>query len=196
LNKKNLIYISRCLSATVGRLRRARARRRCTLLLAGALLLVGCAGYSGSGLQPGVSTLADVLALMGSPTLAWRDADGSEQLAFARGPAGTQTFMVFIAPDGRLRARQGVLDSEHFARIVAGRSNQDAVLRLIGPPVAQWTAYFPARNELVWEWRFCDSWNQVARFSVLFDATTGIVRTTQQQQELAGFDGVAPFCGH
>ena len=189
MNKKTLMYLSRCVSAIVARVGRA-------LPLAAVLVLVGCAGYSGSGLQPGVATLADVLALMGCPALAWRDADGSEQLAFPRGPAGTQTFMVFIAPDGRLRARKGVLDTEHFARIEAGRSNQDAVLRLIGPPVAHWTAYFPARNELVWEWRFCDSWNQVARFAVLFDATTGIVRTTQQHQELAGFDGVAPFCGH
>lgn len=169
--------------------------RRAAFLFA-TFLLAGCAAYSGRGLQPGVATLADVLALMGRPALAWRDADGSEQLAFPRGPAGTQTFMVFISPEGRLRHKEGVLDIEHFARIEAGKSTQETVLRLIGPPVPQWTSFFPARNELVWEWRFCDSWNQLARFAVLFEATTGIVRTTYQQQELAGFDGVAPFCGH
>ncbi len=169
---------------------------RCAALFLGTVLLSACAGYSGSGLQPGVATLADVLALMGHPALVWRNPDGSEQLAFPRGPAGTQTFMVFISPDGRLRAKEGVLDSAHFARIEAGKSNQEVVLRLIGPPVAPWTSYFPARNELVWEWRFCDSWNQLARFAVLFDATSGVVRTTQQRQELTGFDGVAPFCGH
>jgi hypothetical protein len=70
------------------------------------------------------------------------------------------------------------------------------VLRLLGPSQPQWTEYFKARDELVWEWRFCDSWNQVALFDVLFDATTGIVRTTYQRPDLMGRDGVAPFCGH
>jgi hypothetical protein len=48
----------------------------------------------------------------------------------------------------------------------------------------------------VWSWLFCDSWNQEAYFDVLFDGTTGIVRTTQQRQNLSGWDGVAPGCGH
>ena len=166
------------------------------LLLACTFLLAACAGYSGRGLQPGVATLPEIVATMGSPALRWKDADGSEQLAYPRGPAGSQTFMVFISPDGRLQRIEAVLDMEHFARIVPGKSDQDAVLRLIGPPVPQWTSYFKARNELVWEWQFCDSWNQLARFDVLFDATTGIVRTSYQRQALMGWDGVAPFCGH
>jgi hypothetical protein len=103
--------------------------------------------------------------------------------------------MVFIDPRGRLQRIEPVLDMEHFARIEPGKSDQESVLRLIGPPVPQWTSYFKARNELVWEWQFCDSWNQLARFDVLFDATTGIVRTSYQRQALMGFNGVAPWCG-
>ena len=30
----------------------------------------------------------------------------------------------------------------------------------------------------MWEWRYCDDWAEPARFSVLFDATSGKVRTT------------------
>ncbi|MEF8713007.1 MAG: hypothetical protein V5B39_05440 [Accumulibacter sp.] len=166
------------------------------LAVLGVSLLSACAGYRGWGLQPGVTTLPEVVATMGTPALRWKNADGSEQLAYPRGPAGTQTFMVFIAPDGRLQQIEAVLDMEHFARIEPGKSDQESVLRLIGPPAPQWTAYFKERDELVWEWQFCDAWNQLARFDVLFDATTGIVRTSYQRQALMGANGVAPFCGH
>jgi hypothetical protein len=91
---------------------------------------------------------------------------------------------------------ENVLEMGHFARIRSGRSDQPEVLRLLGPPTPHWTAYFKARDELVWEWRFCDSWNQLAFFDVLFDATTGIVRTTYQRPDYSGPDGVAPGCGH
>lgn len=160
------------------------------------VLLAACAGYSGSNLKLGSSTLPEVMASMGEPSLRWKDSDGGEQLAYPRGPAGTQTFMVFMGADGRLERIEGVLDMAHFSRIEPGKSDKAAVLRLLGPSQPQWTEYFKARDELVWEWRFCDSWNQVARFDVLFDATTGIVRTTYQRPDLMGRDGVAPFCGH
>lgn len=158
--------------------------------------LVACASYSGRGLVPGQSMLPDIIATMGEPAMRWKESDGRVQLAYPRGPAGVHTFMVFIAADGRLEGIRQVLDMSHFARIESGKSMQSDVLRLLGPSDSNGTAYFAARNELVWEWRFCDSWNQVARFAVLFDATTGVVRSTLQQPELSGWDGVAPACGH
>ena len=165
-------------------------------LVAGALVLSSCAGYSGSNLKPGVSTLAEVVASMGEPAVRWKDADGREQLAYPRGPEGIQTFMAFVGADGRLERIEGVLDMAHFARLEPGKSDQAAVLRLLGPSQPQWTQYFKARDELVWEWRFCDSWNQLALFDVLFDATTGIVRTSYQRSDLRGPGGVAPGCSH
>jgi hypothetical protein len=65
----------------------------------------------------------------------------------------------------------------HFARIQAGMTTDD-VLRTLGPPFRHWTVYFKARDELVWEWRYCDDWNEPARFNVLFDATSMRVRST------------------
>lgn len=173
-----------------------RSLQRYTLVVLASSLLSACAGYSGSGLTPGVATLSAVLATMGQPAMSWMDPDGSEQLAYPRGPAGSQTFMAFIAPDGRLQRIDGVLDMAHFARIEPGKSDQASVLRLLGPSEPRWTNYFQARDELVWEWRFCDGWNQLARFDVLFDASTGIVRTSYQRQDLMGWNGVAPYCGH
>jgi len=173
-------------------------RLRLTALLL-PLLLGACAGhfaaYSGTGLQAGVATREDVEAVMGNAVLRWQDADGSLQLAFPRGPLGLQTYMAYFGPDGRLQQIVNVLSSPHFASIRPGEDDQQRILRRLGPPNPQWTVYFEARDELVWEWRICDDWNRIARFNVLFDGHSGRVRSTLQQQELHGRDGVAPWCG-
>lgn len=157
-------------------------------------LLAGCSGYAGRGLQPGISSRDDVLAVMGQPAMRWKDADGSEQLAYPRGPDGPHTYMALIAPDGRLQRLENVLDQPWFARIAIGKSDQATVLRLLGPPTPAWTAYYPARDELVWEWLFCDEIGHLARFDVLFDGASGLVRNTMQREDLRGPDGVAPPC--
>lgn len=159
------------------------------------LSLSACAGFGGSDLRPGVSVLSDVVASMGVPAMRWKDPDGREQLAYPRGPAATQTFMAFVGPDGRLERIEKVLDMEHFSRIQSGKSDMTSVQRLLGPVPPQNVAYFKARDELVWSWLFCDSWSQEAFFDVLFDGTTGVVRTTQQRPNYIGWDGVVPACG-
>ena len=169
-----------------------RAWRRAFAAIAAALLVSACASYSGRGLEPGVATLADVVATMGEPAMRWRDEDGRVQLAYPRGPMGTQTFMAFIGADGRLERIEGVLDTRHFARIEAGKTDKAAVLRLLGPSQPQWTVYYEARDELAWEWRICDDWWTLAFFGVLFDGTTGVVRSTYQRPD----DRVNPFTGH
>ena len=145
--------------------------------LVAAMLLTACASYSGSGLAPGAARLEEVQALMGSPALRWQDADGSVQLAYPRGPFGFETYMVKLGPDGRLQSIANVLNEETFARIRAGMS-KDEVLRLIGPPDYGQSAYFKARDELAWDWRFREVYGNPARFIVLFDATAGTVRST------------------
>jgi hypothetical protein len=160
------------------------------------VLLSACAGYSGSKLKAGVATLPEVVASMGEPAMRWKDPDGREQLAYPRGPAGTQTFMVFIGADGRLERIEGVLDMEHFARIEPGKSDKGSVLRLLGPSAPLRTQYYRLSNELAWEWRFCDGGSRLAFFDVMFDASTGLVRTTYQRPDDSGRDGSPPFCGH
>lgn len=153
-----------------------RAVKRGISLFAAALLCA-CASYSGSGLKPGVARLADVESLMGPPAMRWQDADGSVQLAYPRGPAGFETYMVKLGPDGRLRSIANVLDEQSFARVHAGLSEGE-VLRLIGPPDESRSAYFKARDELAWEWRFREVFGDPARFVVLFNASAGTVRST------------------
>ena len=72
---------------------RAVSLRRLGLSGLSALFLSACAGYSSSALTPGVSTRPEVEARLGQPAMTWKNADGSQQLAFATGPGGTQTFM-------------------------------------------------------------------------------------------------------
>lgn len=164
------------------------------LLLSLSLLLAGCAGYGGADLVAGVAREADVRQAMGVPAMQWTLPGGGRQLAYPRGPAGYETFMVHLDAAGRLERIENVLDMTHFARIQPDMT-QEEVLQLLGPSQPQWTAYFKARDELVWEWRYCDSWREAARFDVLFDATTGIVRTSYQRQALMGPNGIAPWCG-
>jgi len=147
-----------------------------------ATLLTSCASYNGRGLKPGEDRLENVLQLMGEPAMRWQNTDGTLQLAYPRGPMGYHTFMVSIGADGRLRQIENVLDEHHFARIQPGMS-RDEVLYLLGPSYPGWTAYFKRRDELVWEWRYCDTWNEPARFDVLFDNSKGTVRSSYSVTE-------------
>lgn len=164
-----------------------------TILLS--VLLAACAAYDGRGLIVGQSTLENVIGVMGEPRMQWAEADGGRQLAYPRGPFGVHTYMVLIGPDGKLRRIENVLAPEVFARIRAGLS-QEQVLRTLGPPEPSGTVYFKARDELVWEWRFCDSWSRASRFAVLFDGTTKLVRSTLTlPEDLTGRCGRDAACG-
>jgi hypothetical protein len=151
------------------------------------IFLFGCASYSGSALTPGSSSLYDVLALMGPPARQWTGTDSSAQLSYPRGPVGLHSYMVFIDAKGRLDKIENVMTAESLAKVKA-EMGKDEVLRLLGPPVAEWTVYFPARRELAWEWRYCNSWSMIARFHVLIDNDTGRVRSTMSFDE-TGPDG-------
>ncbi|OGT00701.1 MAG: hypothetical protein A3F73_03440 [Gallionellales bacterium RIFCSPLOWO2_12_FULL_59_22] len=149
------------------------------------LLIASCATYSGSGLEPGVARLEDVTRVMGQPAMRWQNPDNSMQLAFPHGPFGLHTYMAYLAPDGRLQRIENVMEPKAFALIRPGMTEAE-VLRTLGPSYPGWTSYYKARDELVWEWRYCDDWNKVERFHVLFDRTEGTVRSTMSLLEKCG----------
>lgn len=162
----------------------------CTL----ALLLTACAALMGPPLQLGVSTPADANARHGKPALQWRDANGVLTQAYTTGPAGTSTLFTRFDAQQRLLSYQEVLDSERFALIKPGMSMEE-VEHLVGPPYHPWTVYFKARDELAWEWRYCDAWHEISRFNVLFDGTSKLVRSTLSLTEAQRFGGWARPCG-
>ncbi|WP_319243551.1 hypothetical protein [uncultured Propionivibrio sp.] len=155
--------------------------------------LSACSFHSLGNLKPGTSSVSDVLATFGPPAMRWVNTDGSMQLAYPGGPAGFTTHMVFVAPDGVIERVEQVLDQAHFSQIESGKSSQEDVLRLLGPSFPAWTVYFEARDELVWEWRYCDAWWKAAKFDVLFDGTTGLVRSTYSLPDLDG-RRIVPSC--
>jgi len=160
-----------------------------------AFLLVACAAYDGRGLKPDESRLDDVLRIMGNPAMQWQEPDGSRQFAY---PRGIHTFMVDIAPDGRMQKIENIMNMKTFKRIQPGMTKSE-VLRILGPSESSETAYYKARDELVWEWRYCDDWNEAARFEVLFDGSKEVVRSTMSltdaQRGLCGWDGGC-LCAH
>ena len=172
---------------------RSAASNRGRSLAAVALLgLSACTSTGPTGLTPGSSTLSDVEARLGRPAMNWKNADGSRQLAFAQGPAGTQTFMVFIAPDGRLQRIVGVLNDDFFGLIKPGMT-QEQVLRLLGPAGQPATPY-RRTDSFAWTWLYCQSQNVMQYFDVSFDATTGLVRGAGQHLYTRGYMPDTPQC--
>ena len=161
---------------------------RRALLLSSSLVVAACASYGGSGLKAGEAGLEDVYLTMGQPAMRWQDPDGSLQLAYPRGPAGFDTFMVGLGSNGKLRYIENVLDVQHLANIRAGMSKEE-VLRILGPSDANCTVYFKARDELVWDWRYRSISGEPTRMMVLFDNTSGRVRSTMIQPEPKGLLG-------
>lgn len=151
------------------------------VLIALTTLLGACAGlgggrHFGTGL-PLDATVGEVLQSMGEPALQWQEVDGTRLFAYPRGPQGVHTWMLRIGADGRLLSIENALEPRVFARIARDQTMED-VLRFLGPPDPSATAYFERRDELVWQWRFCEDFGELAHFYVLFDGTSGRVRST------------------
>jgi len=102
--------------------------------LALALLLAGCAGYSGRGLAPGQSSAAEVEAVMGPAAAKRPGPDGETVLWFPRMPYGDGSYAARVGADGRLVAIEQRLTEENIARIERGKTTADQVLDLVGPP--------------------------------------------------------------
>jgi hypothetical protein len=166
-------------------------RIRAALAVGMLLATAGCDGFR--GLRVGETRLADVERIAGQAAMRWDDADGSVRLAYPAGPMGYQTRMLDFDAGGVLRQVEMVLDENHFARVRPGMSG-DQVLRELGPSNPAGTVYFKARDERVWEWRYCDAWNASARFEVLFDGASGEVRSTQSVRDTCGKG--ACWCAH
>jgi hypothetical protein len=155
-------------------------------------LLTGCA--SGPPLVPGATTQSEIIAHKGPPAFVVQEPDGVNRLFWPTGPAGTSTIMGRFDKQQRLISYEEVLDTAHFGKIQPGMTMEE-VTQEIGPPFPGWTAYYKARDELAWEWRYCDGWNSAARFNVLFDGSSKRVRSTLSLTEAQRFGGWSPPCG-
>ncbi len=99
------------------------------------ILLAACAGPR--GIVPAQSTLADVRASLGSPTDIRFDGNGEELWEYARGPMGTETYLIRAGRDGRVKNVTQLLTEEQFNKIRPGQSDKAAVRNLLGRPSDQ-----------------------------------------------------------
>lgn len=114
------------------------------------LFLSACAGYSGHGLVPGQSTVAEVEATMGPPALV-REAPGGETVYwYPRLPFGRESYAARIAPDGRLVAIEQRLSAEHIAKIRPNETTAEQVLDILGPPSEVYR--YPRQQREAWEY--------------------------------------------
>jgi hypothetical protein len=155
-------------------------KRWCSVLALTALS--ACATLGGPAFTLGSTSQSEVLARKGAPGYVWEEADGVMRMFWPTGPYGTSTIMARFDAKQRLLNYEEVLDHAHFANVQAGMS-MDEVTRQLGPSYPGWTTYFKARDELVWEWRYCDASGGASRFYVLFDGTSKQVRSTMSLGE-------------
>jgi hypothetical protein len=147
------------------------------------LLLCACASYDGSSLRAGVSSDADVRSVMGAPRAEYTVADGTRRLVYPHGPLGTQTFVVSVGLDGRVRDVRQALQDDTFYGIRAGLTERE-ILEMIGPPGEK--MHFARSNTTAWDYRYVDGWGYPAVFSVTFDANGVVVSKISRRIEKAG----------
>jgi hypothetical protein len=138
--------------------------------LSATLAVLSCIGLLGGcmnprALVPGQSTEADVSAKMGKPTDNRVDRNGDRLWEYATGPEGTQTFLVRIGTDGKVKEVIQLLTEEQFGKIVPGTTTKPEVRSLLGRPSEE--------NEhptgLAWSWRILRTGIQPGHMVVRFN---------------------------
>lgn len=149
----------------------------CALLAAFGLF--GC-DYGMKDLKPGVSTGYDVRDRMGTPTLEWRNTDGSVTWEFARTPEGKVNYMVSIGPDNILREIRQVLTEENFAKVQRGMT-RDEIRHLLGKPAH--VTRFDLKRQEVWDWKIQTPFPNAEIYIVVhFDDSGRVVETSRREE--------------
>lgn len=133
-------------------------------------------------LKPGVSTGFDVREAMGTPSMEWKNADGSTTWEFTRMPAGKKNFMATVGADNILREFTQVVSEENFAKVTAGMG-KDELRRLLGKPAN--TMRLPLKPEDVWSWAYDDVFPREMFFDVTLN-NDGKVISTGRRNEYRG----------
>lgn len=152
------------------------------VLLAGCLLVSGCANLA--GIPPGTPA-ASVEASQGKPFRVWPEPGGGASWEYPFGPAGRYTYMVRVGPDGRVTDVDQVLGWDTFNKITQGMPNEE-VEHMLGRPFSKVT--YPLTGQTVWAWRFVETvWY---RCFFTYVGPDGKVAGTGSKDEETGDQGV------
>jgi hypothetical protein len=120
-------------------------------LVLAAVLAAGCAGaHYGAGLVPGESSIDDVRASMGEPTVVHELDDGGEMWWYSKLPNGRENYAAHIDPDGWLVSFEQRLKPEFIARLRPNESTAADVFATLGPPYRKFK--HPAKDRESWEY--------------------------------------------
>jgi outer membrane protein assembly factor BamE (lipoprotein component of BamABCDE complex) len=159
-----------------------------SLILIAALLLGACALDPVRRLAPG-ATPQEVRAVMGEPWFQTAEPGSGMRWTFPTGPMGRHTYLAEFDAEGRLLRLVDVLNDKGFARLRIGKTTDEQVRQLFGPPYR--ITRFERLHQTAWDYRFTDAWNEPAIFSVIFD-DQGLVVSSLQQREFYGNDSLCP----
>lgn len=112
-----------------------------------AAVLAGC--VQPTVFAPG-SSIVDLRARAGNPTDIRFDRSGDELWEYARGPQGTESYVVRIGPDGKVKEVTQVLTDEQLMKVVPGTMTKADVRNILGRPSEQ---TFTGAGT-VWSWRY------------------------------------------
>ena len=120
------------------------------------LWIAGCANLT--SIPPGTPA-SSVEASRGKPFRVWPEANGASSWEYPLGPSGRYTYMVRVAPDGRVTRVDQVLDLPTFIRLQPGMKVQE-VEHMLGRPYSK--TYMPLIDQDQWAWRWVESnvWNR------------------------------------
>jgi ABC-type glycerol-3-phosphate transport system substrate-binding protein len=147
-------------------------------ILAAVFVLAGCAGF-GAHFQPGVSSQNEVQQAMGKPGVTLEGQNGITIWQYPTGPLGLQTHIARFDSKGILLSFKQVLDDVTFAKIEIGKTTNNEVNVLIGPP--RRTIYFARQQQTAWDYLYRDVWGYRVEQSIVFD-TAGVVVSKPQQR--------------
>jgi hypothetical protein len=120
------------------------------ITLAAVLFGAGCAssGFDGGDLVPGQSSQAEVEKSMGKVAERQSGAGGETVLWFLRQPYGRVSYAARIGKDGKLVALEQRLIPENLAKVEPGKSTEQEVRAILGPP---WRIDpFPRQQRTAW----------------------------------------------
>ena len=146
--------------------------------LAAVFVLAGCAGFA-THFQPGVTGQNEVQQEMGKPRAVLQGSEGITIWQYPTSPEGLLTYIARFGATGKLLSFEQVLDDAHFAKIEIGKTTNNEVSALIGPP---WrTIDFSRQQQIAWDYRYRDLWGFRVEQSIVFD-TAGVVVSKPQRR--------------
>jgi hypothetical protein len=138
------------------------------VLVGAAAIIAGCAGFAPSDGLIGLDREAVVKSL-GQPEREYA-AEGKSTLHFPQGPAGVDTYFVYLGEDGRVVGWDQVLTEQRFSEIFPGMTKEH-VIELVG--ISKITHGLIRQRGYAWHYRYFN--HQCKSFAIEF-TTDHVVR--------------------